>query len=193
MRGTQTHQIAILGQIGNGSMTIDELHDRLPIEKKALSKSAGILIERGLVERLEKGVFQLSEAGKALLAEGAGIPRYHRPRKMPVQRNCLLQRAWAAMRLQKVFTIPDIMLLAGEQKDYDTIQSYVSRLAKAGYVAEMQARVPGTSLTSNGYKKWRLVRDTGENMPRYVPFARYLRDGNTGETFSCGTLDEVAA
>lgn len=190
MAGAATHQIAVMGAIGARTVDIDTLADSLPMSRKAISTAAGKLIAREYVERLETGLYRLTLMGREMLEAGANLrsgPHRGR-RKHPVYAHTLQQRAWAAMRLSSRFTIGDIATLAAtpdDKKPEASLQRFFHRLTRAGYLAELPTRVPGQSETSNGFKQWRLLRDTGEHAPRWLDRQKAFKDWNTREVFPC--------
>lgn len=188
--GNAMHQIAVMGALGVGRMRTEQLADQLPIDRKQVAAATGRLIARGLVQRLEIGEFELTEAGRAALASGAklssGVARGWR--KAPVYADSLRQRAWRAMRLVQRFSVADIEPLAvkgGEREAGENIRRFCHALASAGYLVDLPQRVPGTAKSSNGFKVWRLARDTGEVAPRYMAGQRAFQDRNTREVFPC--------
>lgn len=76
-------------------------------------------------------------------------------------RPCLRQRIWKAMRIMGKFTVPSLMT-AVEGATYGNVQSYVSRLFKAGYL-----RKHGTVRRGHAgeYQGYLLVKDVGPVMP----------------------------
>lgn len=171
MAGQGTTQIAILGAIGKGLKTLDELDAHLPIVRSEISKAVSKLIEKLLIERLEAGIYQLTAEGCDFLAEGRTITSgptkpLHFLRAQP--ENTFRQRAWNAMRLQRRFTVPSISMVAKTASDGNVVhnlQVFIGRLVAAGYVVELPAREKGTALTSNGFKVFRLIKDTGHLAP----------------------------
>jgi hypothetical protein len=149
------------------------------------------LIFRGLVERVETGCYQLTLAGSAAKARGDVItsgpwkPDTAKHRK-PVQ-DTFRQRLWNAIRMSRSFTIGDLVIAAGRgEKDPENNATwYIRHLRAAGYIAELPVRQKGTRLTSNGFKRWRLLRDTGDKAPVYRPKAKLVHDYNTGEDVAC--------
>jgi len=72
------------------------------------------------------------------------------------------------MRLQKRFTVQSITTVAKIISDGNVshnLQVFIRRLVTAGYVVELPAREKGTALTSNGFKVFRLIKDTGHLAP----------------------------
>lgn len=176
----------ILATLAGGvCMTIDQLDANLPLTRRQISDGAAKLILRGLAERVEAGCYQLTPAGQQALAAGTTItsgPRGRHTggmRKAP--RDTLRQRAWTAMRMSGAFTIGDIAMAAGRAGDAapeTNVQRYLHRLKKAGYVTELQVRARGTALTSNGFKRFRLLKDTGPLAPVWSDARGQMVDRN---------------
>lgn len=185
--GTQT---AVLNALASGRcLTMDQLAEALPdLSRRPLSDAAARLIERGYAERVERGCFRATGAGLLAHQRGERItsgPRGPMQRKRPV-RNGLATRLWRAMRLKGKFTLPALLELAtrDETQAESTAGRYLRALERAGYVMRLSRRETGTSMTSNGFIRWSLIRDTGEQ----APIARgdgSVYDPNTGEVMSC--------
>lgn len=183
-----THQIAVLGAIGAETVNLNALETRLPIPRAALIAAAGRLVSRGLLERSELGVYGLSETGLTILRDGlkiGGDPK--KRRKEPLYIDSLRQRAWAAMRLVGRFTVGDLAIRAvrDEVDGEDSIRRFCLALTRADYLIELSGRAAGTAPSSNGFKVWQLVRNTGEHAPRYRSASRDFVDRNTREVFAC--------
>jgi len=185
------HQTSLLNAIPPGAcLTMDELAGALPdLNRRQLSNAATGLALRGLVERVERGCFRLTDGGET--AQGAGLviksgPRGPMPRKRAT-RNSLTSRLWRAMRLKRKFTIPDLLELAARDEKYprNMAERLVRALADAGYLHGLGTRQKGTSPTSNGFRRWTLIRDTGP-LPPIRRGDGTLYDPNTGETIVLG-------
>lgn len=192
--GNATHQAALLAVMatGNGGpLTLDQIESALPIGRKQIATAAGKLIARDFVERTENGVYRLTLSGRQALQEGASLTSgpHRRKRKHPVFADTLQQRAWSAMRIRgNRFTIGDIAQLAATAEDLrpeQSLQRFFHRLTRAGYLAELPSRVRGVAETSNGFKQWVLMRDTGEHAPRWLDRQKAFKDWNTREVFPC--------
>ena len=99
-------------------------------------------------------------------------------------RETLRQRAWNAMRMSGAFTIGDIVMAAasGSERDADNnLQRYFCALVKARYLTVLPVRARGTKPTSNGFKRFRLLKDTGPIAPVYRANKGCLFDHNLGE------------
>jgi hypothetical protein len=91
------------------------------------------------------------------------------------------------MRIAKRFTVADIARAAvkDEVDGDDSIRRFCLALTLAGYLVERHGRAAGTAPSSNGFKVWQLVRDTGEWAPQYVQADKHFVDRNTREVFPC--------
>lgn len=189
--GNATHQAALLAAMSNpckGPATIDELVARLPIGRKQIASAAAKLIQRDFVERMETGLYRLTSTGKDALEKGVSLSSgpHRGKRKYPVHADTLRQRAWAAMRLSKRFTVQDLLTLAAREDDGDAegnIRRFCHQLVKSGYLAQLPVRVDGSRETSPGHVCYRLLRDTGARAPQYRKATRAFYDWNTRETF----------
>lgn len=96
------------------------------------------------------------------------------PHGLPhVVQGTLRQKAWRAMQIKGKFTLSDLVrnALAEDSPARDprnNLGRYVKALTKAGVLVEMPRRAVPTSMTSNGEKRWMLLRDLG----RLAPVAR---------------------
>lgn len=179
----------LLHALGDGACrTIDDLDARLPLSRRQISDGAGMLIMRGLMERIEVGCYQLTADGRAAAASGrvisSGPIRPDRGRCRAPQTGTLRQRAWNAMRMGGAFTIGDLVMAGcdgSEKSAASNLQRYLKSLVRAGYVAELPVRARGTKQTSNGFKRYRLLRDTGPVAPVWRPSKHDLFDHNLGD------------
>jgi hypothetical protein len=110
------------------------------------------------------------------------------PHGLPhVVQGTLRQKAWRAMQIKGKFTLSDLVrnALAEDSTARDprnNLGRYVKALTKAGVLVEMPRRAAPASLTSNGEKRWMLMRDLG----RLAPVARMhggVYDPNSEKTF----------
>lgn len=183
-------QTAVFNAIRPGiCLTLDQLAEALPDHRRRpLINATRRLIERGWVERVERGCYQLTAAGGDAQAAGLEIksgPRGGFERKTPV-RNSLNTRLWRAMRLKGKFTIPALLELAAkdEKNPYQGAARFVRLLEKAGYLLRLPRREKGTAPTSPGYIRYTLVRDTGDLPPMLRRGNKAIFDPNTGEEVS---------
>lgn len=188
MPGDARHLTAIVQTIGPANcLTTAEIAAAMGIPGKRVATACTRLVVSQIIERVERGCFRLTPAGRDVQSgkralKGSGPkgqltgPRVPRP-------STLRQRAWTAIRLSRRFTVSEITMLAATPEDRGAerhLVKWFGHLVKAGYLAELPRRAPGTALTSNGHKCWALVRDTGETAPLIRPDGTYY-DYNTGE------------
>lgn len=194
MPGLATTQMTVRDQLIIGvCLTIDQLDEAIEdIGRREIIKSIGGLISRGYMERVERGCYQLTPVGEKsrhsheTLTSGPNGPHTAKVRK-PLP-NTFRQRAWNAMRISGSFTIPDISAVAKNENDKGAelnLQRYFHRLNAAGYIMQLSVRAKGTRPGSNGFKRFRLIKNTGETAPVYQPKKRRVFDHNTGEVSSC--------
>lgn len=182
----------ILRQLGTGlCLTMDALEAETTLTRRQISNGAGQLILRGYAERTEKGCYQITKSGQKALADGIVIKSGPRGADTAVVRKpvrgTFRQRVWTAMRLSNTFTVGDLVMFASdaEANPYQNASRYIRRLKSAGYVIELPRRAAGTAITSSGYKRFRLVSDSGPKAPVYRPKKQTVHDYNTGEELPC--------
>lgn len=182
----------ILNHLSDGTcQTIDAIEVSLGLTRRQVSDGAAKLIMRGLVERIEAGCYQLTAAGVAAKEQGVEIKsgpwRKDTARVRNPVRDTFRQRIWNAIRMSRSFTIGDLVIVAGRgEKDPENNAAwYVRHLRAAGYLAELPVRQKGTRLTSAGFKRWRLLEDTGPKAPVYQPKRKVVHDYNTGKDIPC--------
>ncbi len=182
---------ALLQKLSGGlCLTIDQLAEDLDLTNRQVSSAAALLLRRNYLERMAVGCYQLTPEGLVAAAAGEVIrsgPRGPRDRVQEFK-DTFRQRAWSSMRMQRLFTIPDILLEAARPTDADpstNLNRYLLALTRAGYVISSPHRAPGTSPTSNGYKRYLLQRDTGPRAPVVLQKRPGLHDFNIGEDVPC--------
>lgn len=172
--------------------TVATLSERSGISHHETIKTAGYLVNRSYLSRLENGVFTLTETG--IEAQKNGVVIKSGPMgpdtgkgRVPFK-NTLRQRAWSAMRIMTVFSISDLVAVAAidpTQQDHVNIRRYCLALNKAGVLMEMPTRERGSAETSNGFKRYRLFDDLGEIAPTYRGSKDQVFDHNSREVIPC--------
>lgn len=152
-------------------VTIGVLAEKLNDENRRVVRSIDVLRRRGLVERLETGLYRLTKSGEQARHDGAQLksgprkPHTARAKKPAPFRQAL----WAALRFGEATTIPDMLSLIPEEVHGRDPRSnayvYLRHLVAADYVLALPKRDPGTALTSNGFKRYRLIKNTGPHAP----------------------------
>lgn len=182
---------ALLRHLSAGvCLTADQMAEALGITRAQAMNAARKLMRRSYLEKMAVGCFQLSEAGKAAAASGTTITSGPKGKTgaIATRRHTFRERAWLAMRIQRRFTIGQIVASAardGERNARENARKYLAQLGQAGFVKELPNRLPGTCMGSNGFKRWMLVRDTGPRAPVYRAELRAMHDFNTGEDVPC--------
>ncbi len=123
------------------------------------------------------------------------LPKTPRPLPRLVQ-GTLRQVAWRAMQIKGKFSLGDLVRNALPEgctaKDpRNNLGRYVKALCVVGVLVEMKRRAAPTSQTSNGEKRWLLVRDLG----RKAPIMRGLGvvyDPNSGTTLGAPVIETEA-
>jgi len=169
--GNAPSQSAVLKALveTNACLTVDALAEMTGLSHKLSACAAGRLIVRGLAVRRERGCFEATEEGRRVATSGEALTSGPRglltaPRKAA---RGLRARVWAAIRIQRKFTLADLLRAAarGTEKDADgNIGRFLRALAAAGYIAETR-RAKSTSPTSNGEKRYALIKDPGPIAP----------------------------
>lgn len=184
MTAEATRQMDIARLLAEGPcLTTAEIVARTGLERRAAATACGLLVRREWVDRLERGCFVLSPKGRAALANGETIScgpagpltqRARRPKRRTVQ-----DKIWATIRIRRKVDLTTLVEMSSGGRD--TVRRYVDRLARAGYLAELR-REPGSAPTSNGFKRWTLVDDTGPAAPIFKPTTGAFFDPNTNAT-----------
>lgn len=180
---------AIFSIITAEPINLDELCNLSECSRHTIVKSVSKLISNGYVERLENGVYRLSNGGKSLKTSGDLIRfrsgpsgQYNRNRH---SQDTLRSRIWRLILLNRKVTISEMVGLTingNEKNPVNNIQQYVRALVKGGYLREMPRRLKGLSETSNGFKQFMLIKNNGRLAPVLRNNKKELYDPNTGDS-----------
>lgn len=165
---------------------------------RQVAAACALLERHGYLERqhysddtVKPGCYVLTALGRAAL-EGAKLtsgPKKptgaHRPHA-----DSLRDRAWRSLRIRKKASVPELvglLLDAGadptdQVRAQSNLQKYLRALTRAGYLQEMRREAP-TSPTSNGAKRYLLVRDTGPLPPAAKLKQHTVYDPNEQKTY----------
>lgn len=180
------HQNALLHHLGDTCKTIEVLSEELQLSRRQISDAAIGLIRKEYLERIELGCFQLTAKGREAAAQGEQITsgpngQWDKPRRaLP---NTLRQRAWNALRIQRRFTVQDIVTAAtigDEGNATNNLQRYFKILCDAGVLRCLPKRQRGVRPGSPGFAQYTLVKDLGRIAPSYSAKSRSLIDHNSG-------------
>ena len=135
---------------------------------------------------LEHGRYRITEPGRAFIETGKRFtsgPRGTQPGRR-LHTGTLRERAWRAMRIKVKFSSAEIVALAATDaaRDPDSnVGKYLRALERSGYLMPLARREAGTSPTSNGFRRYVLVRNSGPQAPRWLPKLGTVYDPNTEE------------
>lgn len=187
MQPVRTNQTAILYELPGVCLTLADISSATGLDHHKISVAAGKLIKKGLVERAEVGCFRLTPAGQQavddqmVITSGPNAP-LEEPRASLA--NTFRQRAWNAMRIQRSFTIGDLVTSActGEERDPENnLQRYCRALSRAGVLRKMRRKVTGTRIGSNGFARYQLLKDLGPIAPSIRHHVPAIHDHNRAE------------
>ena len=195
MEGLAINQTALLNAIGHhGAADIDLLDASLELRRHEIIKAVGKMIVSGYVQRLERGVYALTDFGTRtyLLKEGirrgpqAPATGQRSANKTP----SLRQKAWNVMRMGEPFDIESLAMVAANEDvaaPVNNLQRYVRVLVQADYCNMMPTVRRGTRPGSNGHRRYRLVKNTGPIAPVHKSRAKppCIYDHNLGRAVPC--------
>lgn len=169
-------------------LTLDDLVRHIERPRKHITSAICHLITDRYVVRRERGCYEVTAAGVKAHKKGYTCgPRRQRTSLPKPRSNTIRQRCWTLLRMRRRQSTYDLVASARSERDrapQKSVLKFMRSLERAGYVARLDARAPGTAPTSNGYVNWLLVRDTGPVAPIFNHIAGTVRDGNTGETIA---------
>ena len=171
MARRNNNQTRVLHALPGVSKTLAVLSGELQLTRRQVTDTAFALVRKGFVERIAAGCYRLTPDGERAVAAGVEITSGPNAPLEAVRRplrDTLRQRAWTAMRIQRGFTINDLLVAStrgAERGAARNLQHYLKALASAGVVRRMRRRVAGTRPGSNGFLKYQLFRDLGEIAP----------------------------
>lgn len=179
---------AVFNVLTDKVMTLDDIERLNPCSRHEIIKVMSRLISRGAVERLENGVYRLTDFGESLKTNG-NLKIFHSGPYGQYNRNkrssdTLRNRIWRLILLNRKVTINELVGLAidGAEKDpTNNIRKYLRALVKSGYLREMPRRLKGDVPGSNGFKQYMLIKDSGHLAPVMRSDKKEVYDPNTGE------------
>lgn len=180
-------------------VTVPEIAKATQLPAKQVSGALVGLHGRGLVRRQRPGCYLVTDAGALARRQGDNITsgpcRPHSGRRKANRKATLRDKAWRAMRALGKFTIGDLLELteASGRDPHSNLGRYLRALVAAGYLAELKWRDPGSARTSNGFKRYRLLRDSGLQAPRISQARKEVYDPNTQEVHPLERAAEAEA
>lgn len=171
------------------------------LASRQIANACAKLVEHGYLKRdlysdttVKPGCYHLTSLGLAALDEGAKLTSGPKgPTGKPkVRPDGLRDRAWRLLRIRRKASAPELvgLLLDADSNGQESaraqnnLNKYLRMLVRAGYLSEMRREAP-TSPTSNGAKRFLLVRDTGPLSPIPQPQFNAVFDQNEGKKYEC--------
>jgi hypothetical protein len=169
------------------------------LKSRQVANACALLTEHGYLKRevytddtVKPGCYHLTSLGRTALAEGAKLtsgPKGPNGKVRP-RPDGLRDRAWRLLRIRRKASVPEVvgvLLDAGSDGDdikraENNLAKYFRQLMRAGYLMEMRREAP-QSLTSNGAKRFLLLRDTGELPPIPQIGKKVVYDQNEEKTY----------
>lgn len=167
---------------GGACVTLAGLAKATGIARPKIVKALPALQRSGYAVQVRLGCYARTPRGDAMVARGARLRSGPKgptgPR--PPRSDTLRARAWAALRMMKKATVPDLLELAArDEKDgRSNLRHYLGALERAGVVARLPQKARGLAATSPGFDRWLLVRDLGAQAP--IVRGALLHDPNEG-------------
>lgn len=165
-------------------VTVPEVAAATGLGRREVAKALDVLHRRRLAVRQRPGCYLVTAAGMAARDGGetiaSGPQGPHTGRRKPNRRATLRDRAWRSMRALEKFTLGDLIELAEDDSrdPAHNLGRFLRALVAAGLVVELRRRSPGTAPTSNGAKRYMLMRDPGPQTPRICRRGTELWDPN---------------
>lgn len=182
----------VFKEINDKSTRIEFLSQKLDLSTKSISQAVGNLIKHSYVTRSATGIYRLTEKGKSLKNSGKPLiinPGPEKGYEWPVkEKNDFRSRAWKAIRIKQKFTVNDILMLArngSEKQALNQLHIYLRALTRVGFLMELKSREPGYAMTSNGFKRYALVKDPGYLAPIFRRRSNEVYNPNNGEVLPC--------
>lgn len=160
-------------------VSLRDLAANLDLSTQQVRFTLYALMDRGLVRRCWKGVYALSPEGEAHLAAGKTITSGPKGPRVPTpfSPSTLRTRLWRALRLKRVASVDELLVLAAkgtEGNAREDARRYLNALAKAGIL--------DPAYTRSGPQRWLLLRDTGPLAPQWNKRQKRVFDPNDGGT-----------
>lgn len=198
--GKKVQEMVLAAANTERPFSIDDLSNDLDrLTRRQVANGVVGLMCREYFQRHDDGGYVLTKSGIAAKQSGKPIKSGpYRPltqkRVRKRRKRTFRQRVWSALGVkekgQSVFTVKDIRTLVEtgvEKNPANNIQNFIRVLVKAGYVQVMPRRQTGAAMTSNGFKRFRVLRWTGPDAPRL----KAGRDGARPILFDPNTEESI--
>ncbi|MBC7857983.1 MAG: hypothetical protein H7Z39_04225 [Burkholderiaceae bacterium] len=172
---------------------------RADLSGRQVAAACTKLVEHGYLKRetyasgkVKPGCYLVTKLGLIAMEDGTTLSSGPQgPTGKPkIRANSLRERAWRVLRIRRKASVPELaglLLDAGTadvevERAHNNLSKYLRHLVHAGYLTEMRREAP-QSLTSNGAKRFLLVRDTGPLPPVPQPALKKVFDQNEGKQY----------
>ena len=195
---TETLLKTIAEKSPNECVTETRLAELTNLTPKQVENACQNLRRHGFIRRNGKGCHRLTPAGKDAAEAGLQIRSGpNGPQATGIRRRDagMRQRAWTALAMRKPMTVDDIVMRAsmGDERDpRGNLYKYLRALQRAGYLMEMPLREKPLNSTSNGCKRWVLVRYNGPVCPVVRDSRRAVYDPNNQQMYMLDESDQPA-
>lgn len=176
----------------NYASPIDELVRLSHAPRKSVLQALGNLMQNKLAERAGgpglPAHYRITDKGNGFVRAGKRITSGPKgnltgvPKARSGNGRALI---WNALRMKRCATLPELAELCRTKKHSDpkkvseNARKYLNALRRAGIVVVMARREEGHAPSSNGYLRFRLLRDLGPKAP--VPCRLFVFDVNSSE------------
>jgi hypothetical protein len=169
-----------------GCMTLDELETATGFSRDRLSALINLMNSNGLVKVRRAGCYSRTPAGDKAIEK----PRKSGgPRKGQQLAFGLTPRVWRALRILGKASLPELLEIADAQgRPAEHTRKYLAMLTRYGIVVISGRRSEGSAPTSNGFKRYILVRDLGPIAPVWSQRKQVLFDPNSRENIPLPTV-----
>lgn len=152
-----------------------------------LEKNGYLTRKRYADDSVKPGHYLLTSQGKNALADGTSLTSGPKSPHGKSRRKAgtLRERAWNLLRIKRQVSVPELIAtlldadspVARVKSATNNLQKYFQQLKMAGYLAELRRDQP-TSRTSNGAKRYLLIRNSGPLPPVTKENMRKVFDQN---------------
>jgi hypothetical protein len=164
-----------------GRVSVRQVAESLGITHYSARFALYALMKRKLVRRCWKGVYAITVEGLKQLESGKTItsgPKGPRTTTSPFAPSTLRSRVWRALRLKRVASVDELLVLAtkgNEGNAREDTRRYLNALHHAGII--------DPACNRGGPQRFLLLRDRGPQAPQWNKRQKRIYDPNDGTTY----------
>lgn len=160
---------------------LDGITRESALDRKQVANACDKLVAHGYLARqtyadgrVKPGKYRLTAEGRIALEAGANLKSGPKGPSGKARNTAgsLREKVWRLLRIRQKASVPEVVALLCDgdatakeiECTTNNVQKYLRALRATGYLADMR-REPGSKPTSNGFKRYLLVRDTGPLAP----------------------------